>query len=62
MPAPIVRRLTEYVPLTKAQFRERFMARFYGPALLVDEPLKVIDPVSSISCGSSATARSSRRT
>ena len=32
MPAPIVRRLTEYVPLTKAQFRERFMTRFYDPA------------------------------
>lgn len=27
-----VRRLEEYVPLTKAEFRDRFMARFYDPA------------------------------
>jgi multimeric flavodoxin WrbA len=32
MAAPEVRHLTEYVPLTRAQFRERFMARFYDPA------------------------------
>jgi multimeric flavodoxin WrbA len=32
MASPTVRRLTEYVPLTKAQYRERFMARFYDPA------------------------------
>jgi multimeric flavodoxin WrbA len=32
MAAPTVRRLSEFVPLTKAQFRERFMARFYDPA------------------------------
>ena len=32
MTPPSVRRLTEFVPLTKAQFRERFMARFYDPA------------------------------
>lgn len=31
MPPPTVRRLTEYVPLTKEQFRERFFARFYDP-------------------------------
>jgi len=27
-----VRRDAEFVPLSKAQFRERFMARFYDPA------------------------------
>ena len=32
MAAPAVRRQTEYAPLTKAQFRERFHARFYDPA------------------------------
>lgn len=32
MATPTVRRLSEFVPLTKAQFRERFMARFYDPA------------------------------
>jgi multimeric flavodoxin WrbA len=31
-PQPDVRRQTEYVPLTKDQFRERFFARFYDPA------------------------------
>jgi multimeric flavodoxin WrbA len=36
MASPTVRHLTKYVPLTKAQFRERFMARFYDPAF---EPL-----------------------
>lgn len=29
---PAVRRQTGYVPLTKAQFRERFFDRFYDPA------------------------------
>jgi multimeric flavodoxin WrbA len=29
---PTVRRFSEYVPLTKAQYRERFLARFYDPA------------------------------
>ncbi len=32
MSKPAVRRQTEYVPLTKAQFRERFFGRFYDPA------------------------------
>jgi hypothetical protein len=32
MPSPNVRRQGEWVPLTKAQFRERFYARFYDPA------------------------------
>jgi multimeric flavodoxin WrbA len=32
MTAPSVRRQTEYVPLTKAEFRRRFFARFYDPA------------------------------
>ena len=32
MAKPTVRRQTKYVPLTKAQFRERFLARFYDPA------------------------------
>jgi multimeric flavodoxin WrbA len=32
MSKPAVRRQAEYVPLTKAQFRERFFARFYDPA------------------------------
>lgn len=31
MSKPAVRRQTEYVPLTKEQFRERFFARFYDP-------------------------------
>lgn len=32
MTKPAVRRQAEYVPLTKAQFRERFFDRFYDPA------------------------------
>ncbi len=32
MPPPTVRHLSEYVPLTKEQFRARFFARFYDPA------------------------------
>ena len=32
MGKPTVRRQTKYVALTKAQFRERFFARFYDPA------------------------------
>ena len=32
MAKPTVRRQIKYVPLTKAQFRERFLARFYDPA------------------------------
>lgn len=32
MTQPTVRHLTEYVPLTKEQFRARFFARFYDPA------------------------------
>ena len=32
MPTPTVRRLSEYEPLTREQFRERFFARFYDPA------------------------------
>ncbi len=32
MSAPEVRTQDPYVPLTRAQFRERFMARFYDPA------------------------------
>ena len=32
MAKPAVRRQTEWVPLTKEQFRERFFARFYDPA------------------------------
>ncbi len=32
MTRPAVRKQTEYVPLTRAQFRERFFARFYDPA------------------------------
>jgi len=32
MSEPAVRRETEYVPLTKEQFRERFFARFFDPA------------------------------
>lgn len=32
MSKPVVRRQAEYVPLTKAQFRERFFDRFYDPA------------------------------
>src|SRR5688572_3698591 len=32
MPKPAVRRQQKYVPLTKAQFRERFFAKFYDPA------------------------------
>jgi hypothetical protein len=29
-----VRKERQYVPLTRAQFRERFFARFYDPALI----------------------------
>jgi len=32
MSKPAVRKQTEYVALTQAQFRERFFARFYDPA------------------------------
>jgi hypothetical protein len=32
MAKPDVRHLEEFQPLTKAQFRERFMQRFYDPA------------------------------
>lgn len=32
MPTPTVRRQGEFVPLTKAEFRDRFFARFYDPA------------------------------
>lgn len=32
MTQPAVRRQTQWVPLTKEQFRERFFARFYDPA------------------------------
>ena len=32
MSMPTVRRQGEWVPLTKAEFRERFFARFYDPA------------------------------
>ena len=32
MPSPSVRRQGEWVPLTKAEFRERFFERFYDPA------------------------------
>ncbi len=32
MPRPNVRKLEKYVPLTRSQFRERFLARFYDPA------------------------------
>ena len=32
MAKPTVRRQTQYMPLTKEQFRERFLARFYDPA------------------------------
>jgi multimeric flavodoxin WrbA len=32
MPKPAVRRESKYEPLTKEQFRERFLARFYDPA------------------------------
>lgn len=43
MPPPNVRRLTEYVPLTKKQFRDRFFARFYDPAFdEVSEALELV--------------------
>ena len=29
---PIVRKLTQYVPLTREEFRSRFFERFYDPA------------------------------
>lgn len=32
MPEPTVRKQDPYVPLTKSEFRERFLARFYDPA------------------------------
>ena len=32
MPTPRVRHPDTFVPLTKAEFRERFFARFYDPA------------------------------
>ncbi|MGH8633709.1 MAG: NADPH-dependent FMN reductase, partial [Burkholderiales bacterium] len=32
MAKPAVRRQSEYVPLTKEQFRERFFEKFYDPA------------------------------
>ena len=32
MAKPAVRRQSEYVPLSKEQYRERFYARFYDPA------------------------------
>lgn len=32
MSTPEVRHQSEYVPLTREQFRERFFARFYDPA------------------------------
>ena len=32
MSMPTVRRQGEWVPLTKAEFRDRFFARFYDPA------------------------------
>jgi multimeric flavodoxin WrbA len=32
MPRPSVRKERKYVPLTKPQFRERFLAKFYDPA------------------------------
>ena len=32
MPTPTVRKLEKYVPLTKDEFRRRFMQRFYDPA------------------------------
>ena len=32
MSTPTIRRQGEWIPLTKAQFRERFFARFYDPA------------------------------
>ncbi len=38
MSKPAVRKQTEYVPLTRAQFRERFFARFYDPAFEALQP------------------------
>ncbi len=32
MPKPSIRHQSKYVPLTKAQFRERFFSKFYDPA------------------------------
>ena len=32
MAKPTVRSQSKYVPLTKAQFRERFFSKFYDPA------------------------------
>lgn len=45
MATPTIRHLTKYVPLTKAQFRERFMARFYDPAFaaVADELERVFE-------------------
>ena len=38
MPKPSVRKERKYVPLTKAQFRERFFARFFDPAFSAVHP------------------------
>src|SRR4030095_2279641 len=38
MPKPSVRKERKYVPLTKAQFRERFFARIFDPALSAVHP------------------------
>jgi len=45
MATPTVRHLTSYVPLTKDQFRARFMARFYDPsfAAVADELDRVFE-------------------
>ena len=38
MSMPTVRRQGEWIPLTKAEFRDRFFARFYDPAFDAVQP------------------------
>jgi multimeric flavodoxin WrbA len=55
-----VRKLSKYVPLTRAQFRERFFARFYDPAFDAVQP--ELDKVCAIAWDGYIEYRKSPRT
>jgi multimeric flavodoxin WrbA len=60
MKTPRIRHEAKYVPLTRAQFRERFFARFYDPAF--DELRKELDKVCETAWDSYIEYRKSPRT
>ena len=60
MAKPAVRKQTEYVPLTKEQFRERFFEKFYDPAF--DKVRAELEKVCEVAWDGYITYRKSPRT